>query len=412
MYKLDKDKWVNFTIRGQLFYHHLDERSKGKEQGHRSYFEMTEAEFYAKGQITKRFQFFTQWECYYKPIALDGKNRDDKEPGYKKNRAFMKETGVNLVFAPEFKIRFGRIRIPVSRYHQRSDYKKIIPTDYFYRYDVYGIFKKKEGGTLSYTRGLGFDKTALKIREPGILFLGDTFNGMFRYYVGLFNQPNSDYEDVRPTIRLAFTPTILGFKPESSLKGTRGDSYLGKKDIFTIGFGYSREKINPSKLWGKTAPTFNNDMFAVDATFEKKFETKFGSIVPNLGIGYIWAKKTHLANVLNVTNGLGSGSLGGPQDSHFWWVQGQLLYDREIGFGKPAIAVRHEQMVSENAYNDEDVVLNRWSACLHYFLQGYNAWISVGVDYINYDDGAAELLNAKDLNNSMLDWNFYFQFRF
>ena len=381
---VDEDTWADFTIRGQLTYHSLDERGTlnyGKENEkdidyRQNYFEMTEAEFYVKGQINPLIQFFTQWECVYIPYNLSG----EKVTTYKKDRAYMKETGMNFLFAPEFKLRFGRIRIPVSRYHQRSDYKKMIPTDYFYRYDVHEVFKK--------ALGIKVDKTALSIREPGAVFFGDLFEGMLRYHLGLFNEPNNDdhYKSLRYTARLAFTPTMLGFKPESSLKGTRGDSYLGKKDILTIGAGYSKEEI-----W----EGLDNEMYAGDVFFEKKY----GSIVPDLGVGYIKAKETHRID-------------GKAEDSEFWFAQGQLLYDKVVGFGKPAIAARFERMQSDNAYLNKDAKSDRFSVCLHYFIKGYSAWISVGLDHIKYRDGAEDFVEREHKEDSVTDYNVFFQFRF
>ena len=378
--EVDEDTWADCTIRGQLFYYNLDER--GVEQDYRQdYFELTEAEFYVKGQINDLVQFFTQWECVYNPLKLSGKD----DTSYKKDRAYMKETGMNFLFAPEFKLRFGRIRIPVSRYHQRSDYKKMIPTDYFFRYDVHGVFT---GNVVD------VKKTALNIREPGAVFFGDLCEGMLRYHLGLFNQPNNEtddgedqhYKGLRYTARLAFTPTMLGFKPESSLKGTRGDSYLGKKDVLTIGAGYSKEKI-----W----EGLDNEMYAVDALFEKKY----GSIVPNLGVGYFLATETH-----NIDDK--------PQDSAFWWVEGQLLYDKVVGYGKPAIAARFETMQSDKAYENKDAKSDRLSVCLHYFIKGYSAWVSLGLDNIKYKDGAEDFVAAANKEDSVTDYNLFFQFVF
>jgi hypothetical protein len=381
---VDEDTWADCTIRGQLFYHNLDERSADIDY-RQDYFELTEAEFYVKGQINPLVQFFTQWECVYNPLKISGELESD---AYKKERAYMKETGMNFLFAPEFKLRFGRIRIPVSRYHQRSDYMKMIPTDYFTRYDVHGVFTK------ALPTPLNLDKTVLNIREPGAVFFGDPFDGMLRYHVGLFNQPNNEnndgedqhYKGLRYTARLAFTPTILGFKPESSLKGTRGDSYLGKKDILTIGAGYSKEEIYDG---------LDNEMYAGDVFFEKKY----GSIVPDLGVGYIKAKETHRID-------------GKAQDSAFWFAQGQLLYDEVVGFGKPAIAARFETMQADKAYDNKDAKSDRYSVCLHYFIKGYNAWISVGLDNIRYKDGAEDFVENEHKEDSVTDYNIFFQFIF
>ncbi len=373
---VDEDTWADFAIRGQLSYKNFDKRSADIDY-HQNYFELTEAEFYVKGQINDLIQFFTQWECVYIPLKLNG----EKDTSYKKDRAYMKETGMNFLFVPEFKVRFGRIRIPVSRYHQRSDYGKIIQTDFFYRYDVHGVFT---GNVVD------VKKTALNIREPGVVFYGDPFDGMLRYHIGLFNQPNNDdhYKNLRYTARLAFTPTMLGFKPESSLKGTRKDSYLGKKDILTIGAGYSHEDI-----W----EGLDNEMYAVDAFFEKKY----GSIVPNLGLGYIKAKETH-RDLID----------GKSQDSAFWFVQGQLLYDEVVGFGKPAISAKFERMQSDNAYLNEDVKSDRLSVALNYYVKGFSAWISLGLDNVKYKDGAKDYLEANNKEDSITDYTLSLQFIF
>jgi len=388
--QVSKDTWADFAIRGQLFYFNWDKR--GDEIDYRqNYFEMTEAEFYVKGQISKLVQFFTQWENYYKPYKLSGKKREDS------TKAFMKETGVNLVFCPEFRIRFGRQRIPVSRYHQRSDYKKLIPTDYFYRYDIHSVFK---GNVNKY---LNTKETSLQIRHPGITAFGYLFNGMLEYHLGLFNQPNNKplgadeggFKGVRPTVRLVFTPTWLGYKPEYSLKGTRGDSYLGKRDVFNIGIGYSREEI-----WDG----LDNEMFAIDGFWEKRFGSE-NRYVPMLQFGYIYSKETHY--------GLYGDEYGdNKEDSQFWWVAGQFLYNKSIGYGRPAIAVRFEQMNADNAYNNKDLTYNRVSITLNYFIKGYSAWLAVGVDQVWYTNGAKDYCLAHGKQHNMTDFSTYFQFRF
>ncbi len=388
--QFSKEKWADFAIRGQLFYFNMDKRSKDVDY-RQNYFEMTEAEFYVKGQINKLVQFFTQWECYYKPYKLSGKKRDDS------TKAYMKETGVNLVFRPEFMIRFGRQRIPVSRYHQRSDYKKLIPTDYFYRYDIHSVFK---GNINKY---LNTKETCLQIRHPGVTVFGYLFDGMLEYHLGLFNQPNNKplganeggFKGVRPTVRLVFTPTWLGYKPEKSIKGTRGDSYLGKRDVFNIGIGYSREEI-----WDD----LDNDMFAIDGIWEKRLG-KDHRYVPMLQWGFIYSKDSHYD--------YHNGEYGNKKkDSQYWWVAGQFLYNKFVGYGRPAIGARFEQMNADDAYNNKDLTSNRISIALNYFIKGYSAWLAVGVDHVWYTDGAKEYLLAHDKQRNMTDFYTYFQFKF
>ena len=220
---------------------------------------------------------------------------------------------------------------------------------------------------------------------------------MLEYHLGLFNQPNNKplgadeggFKGVRPTVRLVFTPTWLGYKPEYSLKGTRGDSYLGKRDVFNIGIGYSREEI-----WDG----LDNEMFAIDGFWEKRFGSE-NRYVPMLQFGYIYSKETHKVD-------------GKSEDSQFWWVAGQFLYNKFIGYGRPAIAVRFEQMNADNAYNNKDVTYNRASIFLNYFIKGYSAWLAVGVDQVWYTNGAEDYLLTKGKQRNMTDFSTYFQFRF
>jgi len=382
--EIDENKWVDFKIRGQLAYHNLDER--GGEQDYRqNYFEPTEAEFYATGQLTPLFQFFTQWEANYQELDLSGKEKSEGD-------VTIKETGVLMPFAPEFKVRFGRIRTPISRYHQRSDYKKLIPTDHFYRYDIYGLFKERSGDFK-----LGFNKTVLNIRQPGVLFFGDTQEGMFRYYGGIYNQTDNNHKDFRYTARLVFTPTMLGFEPESSLKGTRGDTYLGKKDILTIGLGYAKGKISSEEFYNlEVGPTLDNEIYALDLTVEKKC----GPIVPNFGAGYIKAEESHLNSRIK------------PEDSEFWYAQGQLLYDAVVGIGKPAIAVRFERMDADQGYQNEAVKSDRLSVSINYYIKGFDAMVALCLDNLSYKDGAEDYLKAENKEDSVTDGSLFLQFVF
>ncbi|CAD7781424.1 hypothetical protein DMNBHIDG_02641 [Candidatus Methanoperedenaceae archaeon GB37] len=100
------------------------------------------------------------------------------------------------------------------------------------------------------------------------------------------------------------------------------------------------------------------------------------------------------------------------EDSQFWWVAGQFLYNKFIGYGRPAIAVRFEQMNADNAYNNKDVTYNRASIFLNYFIKGYSAWLAVGVDQVWYTNGAEDYLLTKGKQRNMTDFSTYFQFRF
>ena len=163
----------------------------------------------------------------------------------------------------------------------------------------------------------------------------------------------------------------------------------------SIGVGYSREEI-----WDG----LDNQMFAIDGFWEKRFGRE-NRYVPTLQCGYIYSKETHY----NYNNGVYGNK---KEDSQFWWIAGQFLYNKFIGYGRPAIAVRFEQMNADNAYNNKDLTYNRVSIFLNYFIKGYSASLAVGVDQVWYTNGAEDYLLAKGKQRNMTDFSTYFQFRF
>jgi hypothetical protein len=72
----------------------------------------------------------------------------------------------------------------------------------------------------------------------GVVVWGNVADGMVKYYLGVTDGDtiNSHDNSLAYTIRLQFTPTMLGFKPETGY--TLADTYLGKQNVLSIGFGY------------------------------------------------------------------------------------------------------------------------------------------------------------------------------
>ncbi len=168
------------------------------------------------------------------------------------------------------------------------------------------------------------------------------------------------------TVRVQFSPTMLGFSPETDY--VMSETYLGQKDILTLGGGYSAQK------WETAATSKTAKMWTVDFQFEKKF----GDVVPNFGAGYIETKDFLPAAVPS-----------DPTDcSQFKkcklvYADGQLLYDQKVGVGKPGLGLRWEYQKP-----DGGMKLNRYQVWLNYYLNGHAAKVMVGADVIDPSQGS------------------------
>jgi hypothetical protein len=111
--------------------------------------------------------------------------------------------------------------------------------------------------------------TAVSPRDAGVVVWGNVADGMVKYYFGItdgatIGAPNDS--SLATTIRVQFTPVMLGYKGETGY--TLADTYLGRQDVLSIGFGY--------RVVGRNAT--DTKMWTVDALYEKKL----GNLVPNL----------------------------------------------------------------------------------------------------------------------------------
>jgi hypothetical protein len=224
-------------------------------------------------------------------------------------------------------------------------------------------------------------------RDAGIVVWGNVADGMLKYYLGVsdgmfdrrggFFGANNTKDSLAYTMRLQFTPTMLGFKSETGY--TLADTYLGKQNVLTLGVGYRAVKAQTTGRpfdYSKTAKMFTADML---------YEQKFGDIVPNLQVGYIQAKDVSFGYVApNVFYGKATQI----------YAQGQLLYDQVVGFGKPALAIRWEQNKNKDlsafdttgggtTLSTDQPKNTRIGVFVHYYIKGQAAKVSFGVDSVN-----------------------------
>jgi hypothetical protein len=443
--KVSDETWANFGLNMKIWYYNKDKRSNSTSSGGwtQNVFDVGQTKVYFTGQVTPAFQFY---------VELD----TNGAAGTTTNG----EAGINLAFAKEFQVLAGKIRKPFTRAQLSSSYAYLTPQGYW----------------LDPQGQLGAIKAALGDKDGGLMVHGDLADGMFRYRVGVYNE-NRDatnklwlggsnstntfgwigYQQIKEgsstlldfkqtpgtkannlknfewNARIEFTPTMLGFKPESAATTTAkiGDTYLGAKDVFTIGLGYHAETHTPkSTVVDEDGNKYNlGDLKRKGWTIDAMFEKKFGNLVPNLQIGYISLDKTHFYPKYQWNKNDEEYQLVGFKkgDSDIWYVTGQLLFDQVVGLGKPAIAFRYEKIKGDGQYlyfNEatdteilkKDLTAETFGLAFNYYIKGQAARISLGFDQTKYKDALKYFLkyeNSKTkYEDSITDWYIYFQSQF
>jgi hypothetical protein len=267
----------------------------------------------------------------------------------------VRDSFIGLKFADEFRLQAGLMRAPFSRAALTGTYVQLVP--YTLKYGALAVDPTNVG-------------TGVSPRDAGVVVWGNVADGMVKYYLGVTDgetMGSSTDDSVAYTIRLQFTPTMLGFKGETGY--TLADTYLGRQNVLSVGVGYRVVRRDGAR---------DTRMLTVDMLYEQKF----GDIVPNLQVGYISQTDT------KYTDGSTTHYDGGARQLY---AQAQLLYDQMVGFGKPALAIRWEQNTNalpQLTSNINDPRVTRFSIWTHYYIKGQNAKVSLGVDSVSLNSEA------------------------
>ena len=252
-------------------------------------------------------------------------------------------------------------------------------------------------------------------RDAGIALWGDIGkDAMIKYYL-MAGNGKYDYEaglngnnNLKYGFRIEFTPTMLGYK------GTPGyvdeDTFLGKQNTLTFAFAYQQQKIEcgTDALTGATnycPPSFSGytgstSTTAKAYTFDVLWEQKFGDFVPNFQAAWLDQKDLGYAK---------AGSAVAQPEAQGYYLQTQLLYDRYVGIGKPALVLRYEEDENKNyySYNSNFVTakVSMTDIFFNYYIDGENANISLGAQIVSPN---SDLKNATANNGNQLksftDW--------
>jgi len=358
---IDKETFADIGFDAQIWGRNEGKRTNLATDHNATNFSVNMANITASGQVNKLVYFSINAES----TAFRGS-------------FITRDAFIGMKFAEEFRVQAGAMRVPFSRIALTSSYNFLIPTQ-AYR-DVF------TGLPINPIDALGVLGDGS--RDAGIVVWGNVADGMLKYYLGVsdgrfdrrggFFGANNTKDNLAYTIRLQFTPTMLGFKPETGY--TLSDTYLGRQNVHNVGIGYRVVKAETTGLtrnYSKTAKLFTVDVI---------YEQKFGDIVPNLQVGYIDAKDVPYQGPPNVQYGKATQI----------YAQGQLLYDQMVGFGKPALAIRFEQNKNKDRFQlntgapgatptpiPGEPKNTRVGVFAHYYIKGQNAKVSFGVDSVN-----------------------------
>ncbi|MFZ8787281.1 porin [Thermocrinis sp.] len=313
-------------------------RSESPDEKSRINFYVPQFNITASGQVNKLVYF---------NMNLEGRAANDSP--------VVRDSFIGLKFADEFRVQAGLMRAPFSRVALTSAYVQLFP--YTPRYRDIGMLVVEPTNV----------GTVVNPRDAGVVVWGNVADGMVKYYLGVTDGDtigSSTDNSLATTIRLQFTPTMLGYKPEKGY--TLSDTYLGRQNVLSVGFGYrvvgrSGTGVRDTKMW----------------TVDMLYEQKFGNLVPNLQVGYINQKDTRgRAN----------------EKASQLYAQGQLLFDQMMGFGKPALAIRLEQNQNKNIHgagaNENDPKVTRLGVWGHYYIKGQDAKVSLGLDSVSLNSEA------------------------
>ncbi|MFN4319430.1 MAG: hypothetical protein ACK4FY_02980 [Aquificaceae bacterium] len=341
MFKVDEDTFANIGVYSQIWAQNLGKSDNVNLNNNRSRtnFSINNVKVYASGQVNKMVKFHVELDS-----AL-GTGHDPVQ-GYQR----IGDAHITFAFAPEFNLIAGYQRLPYGRTTLVSGYATLTPTGY-----VYG---RVAGGAPAFgaatigAAGVG----GYGSKDAGLSIMSNIMDGMIVLRAGIFDGrydsrvTDQANENLAYAVRVQFTPTMLGYKGETGY--SLSDTYLGKQNVLTLGVGYNTQK---NKLDGNTWKGLTADL---------QWEQKFGDLVPNIQIGLNDIKDHNAAMC----------------DARAYWVQGQLLYDQVVGFGKPALALGWYYSESRPVGGGPKPRVNRYAVYFNYYIKGQAAKIQLGAD--------------------------------
>jgi len=434
--KASNDKFADVGLKLSIW---AQDNGKVTTNDHKSVnFSVENARLYFAGQINPVVQFGANIDFSDNNVLIpDGSARSHDKMQY----TIVKDAFVNFKFKKSFQVTAGLFLDPWSRIPLEDLYSFILPiedynpgvseinidgakllqTNYavnpnYLNYD--GVYKFKPFIKPLVPLTFGSD-VGNSFRDTGIAIWGDIAKHTeLKYYIMVGNgrydyqYGNNAKSNLKYGFRIELTPTFLGYKGEPDYVDK--DTFFGKRKTLTFSFAYQQQRIDCSNPWLKSVNQTNicngqtSSTTAKAYTFDVLWEQKFGDFVPNAQGAWLLQKDLGFSKA--------NSNISQPE-AEGYYLQTQLLYDRYIGIGKPALVLRYEEDKNKNYYvdpvNQNSFITTKLfltDVFVNYYIDNENANMSFGVQFVNPD---ANLINAtsngKDTIRAFNDWTLAFR---
>jgi len=425
MLKVSDQTFANFGLKLQIYGQSIeDAANNGRDNA--IDFTIQNARVYFSGQLNPIVQFGANLD-----FTVTGKNSSHEGTSTTKVR----DAFINFHFMNELNVMAGYYRIPFNRETLTDRYDRIfMPQDGWVK--VNGVYKDQILPTLqiryannatvaltadnvlggpSLGNAVAITKTTDEAdfsRDAGVTIWGNVLNGMIKYYVGIYDGfgdhnagevvAGGSKDNLGYGVRVEFTPTMLGFKGDKGY--LHKETYLGKKNDFTVGIGYFYSKLDLGN---------NVDFKFKSWSADLNYEQKFGVFVPKLEVGYVQTDGDNLP----LQKATDQTSIGLLDKVKTGYVTVGVLYDQKLFLGKIGAYLKFESIKVETN-DDPNIAGNQaitvkpkvWSVAIPYYLADQNAKIVLQWNHYDYDKKGLDPRNVNDDTNN--DWTLAFQVQF
>lgn len=318
--EINKETFANFGVKS-LFWTQLSEDAAPDGESYSLDFPLRQARIYMTGQVTKLLKFGTNFD--FGVGKWDG--------GIRTHDGLVRDFLMNLDVINEFKVQGGLYRIPFSRESLTDTYQFIL---------VHGPFSA--GGNQA---------TTGDYRHLGLTAWGNIAGGLVQYRLGAYDGDLRTAQMIENDLK--DSPQLVARLSVSILDKENGyvypQTYLGKKRIATLGFGYTFKKYDSAPKEAVAETTYN----AVTFDGFAEYPVAGGAL-------------TGEAAYFNCDRG----DVKDPKTKAFYIIAGYLL-PWKIGIGQPGVAARYEYSNRDGTITGGD--FKAWAFGLNYYIQEHNA---------------------------------------
>ncbi len=328
--KVDENSWISLGVRGVIDAKFLGDRG-GNDKSDTQFIHRF-ARVYGKGKINKMIGFGWQAEFF-------------GDPG----KPEIIDSFLSIKLADELIIFGGSYKLPFERHSGiNSGWAVLFPTGTAYHHAT-KVFTNPTNEGAPFRSGS---------RSAGLTFWGNVAGGMLKYYAGIFDvsDEQSGAGQLKPAfaLRLQFTPTMLGFKPEKGY--VLKDTYVGKKDVLTVGLAYATQKVSG----GATGKSFGLDLL---------WEQNMGGITPHVSLGFVDHKDFRGAK---------------DDDRRGYLAEVGVIFNQPVLFGKPALVAKWSKADDRTAANNDTTNIG---VAAVFFIKGPTNKIGLAIDQVNNKNG-------------------------